>query len=79
MSPTVFYKNNIRFFFFSLEEDRMHIHVSQAGKKAKFWIEPSIELDNSYGFNLKELKLIEQEIINNESAIREKWNSHHNG
>ena len=35
MSPTVFYKNGMRFFFFSLEENRMHIHIRQAEKKAK--------------------------------------------
>ena len=34
MSPTVFYKNGMRFFFFSLEENRMHIHIRQAEKKA---------------------------------------------
>lgn len=79
MSPTVFYKNNIRFYFFSQEEERMHIHISQSEKKAKFWVEPFIELESSYGFSLKDLKNIEQEIINNESAIREKWNSHRKG
>lgn len=78
MSPTVFYKNNIRFFFFSREEERMHIHVIQAEKRAKFWIEPFIELESSKEFSPKELKIIEQEITDNESTIREKWNLHFN-
>ena len=33
-----------RFFFFSLEEDRMHVHVKNADGEAKFWLEPEIEL-----------------------------------
>ena len=68
MSPTVFYKNGMRFFFFSLEENRMHIHIRQAEKKAKIWIEPSI--------SSTEISNILKEVQKHERIIREKWNNH---
>jgi hypothetical protein len=39
MSPAVFREGPFRFFFFSREEDRLHIHQSAEGE-AKFWVEP---------------------------------------
>lgn len=51
ISPTVFYHRNYRFFFFSREESRMHIHVYAPSGEAKFWIEPNIELAVRKGFN----------------------------
>ena len=32
-----------------LEEDRMHVHVTSSGGKAKFWMEPEIALALSNG------------------------------
>ena len=40
MSPTVFREGPFRFFFFSREEQRLHIHVQSADGEAKFWVEP---------------------------------------
>lgn len=40
MSPTVSRDCPFRFFFFSREERRMHVHVQSADGEAKFWIEP---------------------------------------
>jgi len=47
MSPTVFKTKSYRFFFFSREEKRMHIHVISPNGEAKFWIELEIELVKS--------------------------------
>jgi len=44
MSPTVLYDGDCRFFFFSREESRMHVHVHCPDGEAKFWLEPEIEL-----------------------------------
>jgi hypothetical protein len=41
MSPTVLREKGYRFFFFSKEEPRCHIHVEARGGEAKFWLEPS--------------------------------------
>ena len=34
----------LRFFFFSREEERLHIHVQSANGEAKYWLDPGIEL-----------------------------------
>ena len=44
MSPTVFRDGPFRFFFFSREGERVHVHVQSPDGEAKFWIEPEIEL-----------------------------------
>lgn len=44
MSPTVFKEDGFRFFFFSSEEERMHVHVISGDGEAKFWLDPEIEL-----------------------------------
>ena len=49
-----------KFFRFSNEEERQHIHVIKAECEAKFWLEPSIELAENYGFKNKDLKRITQ-------------------
>ena len=53
----------MRFFFFSLEENRMHIHIRQAEKKAKIWIEPSISLAENKGFSSTEISNILKEVL----------------
>ena len=40
MSPTVFRYRSYRFYFFSREELRMHVHVFSPDGEAKFWLEP---------------------------------------
>ena len=50
MSPTVFREKG-RFFFFSREEYRMHVHVVSGDGEAKFWLEPDLELAKNYGYN----------------------------
>jgi len=42
MSPTIFRSGGFRFYFFSREELRMHVHVHRSNGEAKFWIEPNI-------------------------------------
>jgi hypothetical protein len=44
MSPTVFRDGGFRFFFFSREEPRMHVHIVSSEGEAKFWIEPKFEV-----------------------------------
>jgi hypothetical protein len=47
MSPTVFRDGPFRFFFFSREQEQLHIHVQSADGEAPVWIEPEIELARS--------------------------------
>jgi len=44
VSPTIFRAGGLRFFFFSREEKRPHVHAIGADGEAKFWLEPIIEL-----------------------------------
>jgi hypothetical protein len=50
MSPTVFRERGYRFFFFSREEVRMHVHVVSGDGEAKSWLEPEIVLARNYNF-----------------------------
>ena len=63
MSPKFRKEDGFVFKIYSNEEERMHIHVVKAENEAKFWLEPSIELAENYGFSNKDLKKITQ-IIN---------------
>ena len=73
MSPTVFRQDGYRFFFFSREEPRMHIHVYCADGEAKFWLEPQIELAKNYGLSRKQLKEIEKIIEEHNEEIKNAW------
>ena len=44
-----------RFYFFSREELRAHVHVQHAAGEAKFWIEPIVELHANYGLKPRQL------------------------
>jgi hypothetical protein len=44
VSPTIFRNGPYRFYFFSREELRMHVHVQCPDGEAKFWLEPVISL-----------------------------------
>jgi len=79
MSPTVFREGGFRFYFFSREEPRMHIHVYGEKGEAKFWIEPQIELAQSYGLADIELNLIRKLIEEREHEIRKAWSGHFSG
>ena len=50
MSPKFRKEDGFVFKIYSNEEERMHIHVVKAENEAKFWLEPSIELAENYGF-----------------------------
>ena len=76
MSPTIFRYKGYRFFFFSREEERMHIHVIHAEGEAKIWREPEVELNKSIGLNSKQIKeILEQAELHKEEIIQN-WNDH---
>jgi hypothetical protein len=59
MSPTIFREKGYRFFFFSREESRAHIHVVCSDGEAKYWLRPEIELARNHGLTRSHLKEIE--------------------
>ena len=76
MSPTVFREGPFRFFFFSREEERLHIHVQSPDGEAKFWLDPSIELARNYGLSDPDLRRVKGLIEDHEQEIRNAWTSH---
>ncbi|MGL4512872.1 MAG: DUF4160 domain-containing protein [Lacipirellulaceae bacterium] len=79
MSPTVFREEGFRFFFFSREEERMHVHVQSQGAEAKFWIEPEVALAVNHGFRADELRQVRQIVEENRERIESAWRLHFGG
>ncbi len=73
MSPTLFKEKGYRFFFFSREEKRMHVHVYCSDGEAKFWLEPQIELAKNYSLSRLQLKQIEEIIEEHYDEITNAW------
>lgn len=76
MSPTVFREKGYRFFFFSREESRMHVHVVSGDGEAKFWLEPDLELAKNYGFTRQHLKEIESLVEDHRDELVSAWRQH---
>jgi len=77
--PVVLRNEGYRFFFFSNEgesREPIHVHVRKAEKVAKFWLEPTILLVESYAMTSAELKKIERIIEDNQALIKRCWHEH---
>ncbi len=79
MSPTVFRAGAYRFFFFSREEARPHIHVSHPTGEAKFWLDPTIWLATNHGLTTQRLAKALRLIREHEDEIRIAWRRHFEG
>ena len=73
MSPTVFKECGYRFFFFSREEERMHVHVLSGDGEAKFWLKPEIELAKNYNYSRRQLKEIKSLIEAHYGKLTSSW------
>ena len=78
MSPTVFKERGYRFFFFSREETRMHVHISSSKGEEKCWLEPIIDLSQHYNLSPKELKDIQTIVEERADEIKQAWKNHFN-
>lgn len=76
MSPTVFRDGPFRFFFFSREEPRPHVHVQSSDGEAKLWLDPIAELAHNYNLSNRDLNRIRELILEHEDEIRDAWNRH---
>ncbi len=79
MSPTIFCERGYRFYFFSREESRMHVHVYHSDGEAKFWLEPVIKLAQNFGLSSQEIREAEDLVRSHEQEIRDAWNKHFPG
>ena len=76
MGPTVFREMGFRFFFFSREEKRMHVHVHCADGEAKYWLEPTIKLAVNHGLSAEQLARIMKIVEEHKSDLISAWNSY---
>ena len=74
--PVALRVKGYRFFFFSLEgQEPPHVHVEQAERFAKFWLNP-VALVKSRGFRSNELTEVQRIIEENRDKLLEKWDEH---
>jgi hypothetical protein len=76
LSPTIFRESGFRFYFFSREEPRMHVHVHSQEGEAKFWVEPGIELAQNYGLNERQIRAALTLVEAHVDDIRSAWQQH---
>jgi len=76
MSPTVFKWRGYRFFFFSREETRPHVHVSCPDGEAKFWLEPVTSVARNWGLSGTQLTRLMKVVEERKDAILSSWQDH---
>jgi hypothetical protein len=68
-----------RFFFFSREEKRTHVHVYCGDGEAKFWIHPRVSLAKNYGLTRQQLTAVKKLIEDHRNEIIQAWRTHFPG
>ena len=76
MSPTIFRVRGYRFYFFSREESRMHVHVHHESGEAKIWLEPAIAVAQNFGLSPARLAAALRAVREHEGEIRAGWETH---
>jgi hypothetical protein len=79
MSPTIFRDGGFRFYFFSREEPRMHVHVQHTDGEAKYWLEPALELAQNYRLTEQQLRRAKSLIEEHIDELRRAWKKHFEG
>jgi len=74
--PTILRIGPYRFFFYSNEQgEPAHIHVQRDRMLAKFWLNP-VSIAGSTRFSPKDLRKIEEMVVENEDTLMESWNEY---
>ena len=76
MSPTILRVKGFRFYFFSREERRAHVHVQHADGEAKFWIDPVVGLAANFSLKPKQVTEVQELIEEHLNEIRVAWAKH---
>ncbi|MBR5966243.1 MAG: DUF4160 domain-containing protein [Treponema sp.] len=74
--PTVFVEGGSRYYFFSKEETRMHVHVSTPNGEAKIWLEPEISVAKAINLSKVEINEIEKIAARRKEELIDAWNKH---
>ena len=73
MSPTVFRYKSYRFYFFSREEKRVHVHVTCPDGEAKFWLEPTVSLCHNYRLSPRTIRELQAIVARRKDEIVRAW------
>lgn len=74
--PTIMRIGPYRFFFYSNESgEPAHIHIQRERMLAKFWLRP-VTLASSIHFSPKELRKLEELVMQNKETFMEAWNEY---
>ena len=76
MSPTIFKEGRFRFYFFSREESRPHVHVISSDGEAKFWLDPLGELARNHGLSEQDIRRAQEIVRSRQQEIRDAWDEH---
>ena len=76
MSPTVFRYKEYRFYFFSREEERIHVHVYCGDGEAKFWVEPQVSVAKNYGLSISQIAELTTIVEDHKDEITDAWEKH---
>lgn len=74
--PTILLAFGLRFYFYSDEHMPIHVHVENADGRAKFSLEPNIELVKNEGMKPKDLKKAMTLCETFKEEFIEKWHEH---
>lgn len=71
--PTVLLIDGYRFFFYMNDHEPIHVHVSKAGKEARFDLVPEIDLTYCRGFKKNELRDIVNLLVTHYDTFITAW------
>jgi len=74
--PTVFIEGPYRFYFFSREETRKHVHVASSDGEVKIWLEPEISVAKVVNLSNTEVNTILEIVKKRKEDIDADWNKH---
>ena len=74
--PTVFIDGKYRYYFFSREETRRHVHVSSSDGEMKVWLEPDISIAKVVNLSPHEVADIMETINRRKEEINAEWTKH---
>ena len=74
--PILFIFNGLRFYFFSLEHEPIHVHVGYAGESAKFEVLPEVKLITNNGLKPRQIREAYNVIEENKEIIITRWNEY---
>ena len=79
MSPTIFRYKGYRFYFFSREETRIHVHVFCGDGEAKFWVDPEVLVVKNHGLSGPQITELTRVVKEHSDEIRVAWEKHFPG